>query len=265
MRNRPLPIDYMRISDLGYDVIREPIFNESHPEVLRWTRHFENRFHQKEIFERFETDVPDKSIEKAAVVLREWHRFSEMMPWFLCQAAALVSTNRLRHYVIQTAFEELGARDAEEIHHEMFETEAKRVGIPWVESYETKIADCKRVVLRLKKRLLKCQSDEEILGMLLGLEMPARENIETIFSCLAYSEEARDLLQQSKFFKLHRALEIEHIRLNVANFLRFCETKEKKERYVLGFDAAVEFWNEFWSQMAKGIYQLSSVGGRYDK
>lgn len=265
MGNQVLPIDYKGISDLGYDFIRESVFNENHPEVIRWTNFFELRLQQRGIFERFDKIVPRRSIEKAAVVLKEWHRFSEMMPWFLCQAAALVSSNWLRHYVIQTAFEELGARDAEEIHHELFLREAKSVGIPWVESYPVKIADCARIISRLKKRLLKCKSDEEILGLLLGLEIPARENIETVFSSLAYSGNTRELLEQGKFFKLHRVLEVEHIRLNIANYLRFCETNRKKQQYVLGFDAGIEFWSAFWTQMARGIHRLSKLGDHNDK
>jgi len=39
----------------------------------------------------------------------------------------------------------------------------------------------------------------------------------------------------------------------VANFLRFCQTESEKEKFFLGFDKAVVFWNHYWNAMSEII------------
>jgi hypothetical protein len=105
----------------------------------------------------------------------------------------------------------------------------------------------------LRKALLASSSDAEILGMMLCLEIPACENIETIFTALAYTKRLEQDLAETKFFKFHRQIEIEHIRLSVANFLRFCRTEKEREEFVRGCDQGLNFWSLFWSSVSEII------------
>ena len=236
-----------------YVGIQEEQFTADNHEVVRWTEFFHSRVKAKKIFEDFEESQPS-SASRARVVGVYWQRFSAFMPWFLCEAAARVSTNEKRHYVIQTAFEELGMRNVREIHPEMFWSTAKQAGVLEADrSRLVRIESGIEVLRGLKAAILSASDDETIMGLLLGLEIPAEENIETVFRSLAHTEEKKQLLEVSKFFQLHRQIEIEHVRLTVSNFLRFCQTEEEQKRFISGFDQGVSFWAHFWADVATAI------------
>lgn len=236
--------------DLGYNGTIEEIYTSSNEQVAAWTRRFESHVHELNIFPSFENSCP-VSATRAQTVGVLWHEFSSFMPWFLCQAAAMVTTNEKRHYVIQTAFEELGMRNSKEIHPDMFWEAAKSVGVD--DSTRESVGKSKEaieVLGFLKNTLLQYKTDEEILGILLGLEIPAVENIETVFRSLAHNEIALAKLEENKFFRLHRQIEIEHVRLTVSNFLRFCPNEDQQHRFVSGFFDGLKFWSNFWSTAA---------------
>lgn len=232
---------------IGYNTTKERIFTSTHPEVIHWTLFFKNRVDDLRIFDSFERVYPRGSVARAVIVGTQWYRFSSFMPWFLCQAAAMVSDNEKRHYIIQTAFEELGMRDVAEIHPELFWQAAMVAGVSEADRERLKsAAPVSSDLDKLKNDLIAANSDAMVLGLLLGLEIPARENIETIFSSLAINPVLEMKLAQHIFFKLHRKIEIEHVRLTVANFLRFCKTEIEREEFIKGFDAGVDFWRRFW-------------------
>ena len=256
-------INYEQISEMGLDCVQERVYTESHPDVILWTNYFLNRFRKHRIFEGFNICHPETSLDKARVVGVHWHSFSELMPAILCCAATMVSNNRLRHYVIQTAYEELGARDSVEIHHEMFWATTMLAGVSDWDKARLEISDQLEAALNtLRHAINNCDSDEEILGLLLGLEICAQENIESIFTSLAHNETVAAKLDESKFFKLHRELEMEHIRLDVSIFLRFChESDHKKSLFIQGFDVGVKFWEAFWVAVSSDI--TSEKSGRF--
>lgn len=236
--------------NLGYNGTIEEIYTSSNEQVAEWTKRFEGHVQELNIFPNFEAACP-VSVTRAQTVGVLWHEFSSFMPWFLCQAAAMVSSNEKRHYVIQTAFEELGMRDSKEIHPDMFWEAARSVGVN--ESTRESIGKSKEAIAVLeflKNTLLQYKSDEEVLGILLGLEIPAVENIETVFRSLAHNGEAIRKLEEHKFFRLHRQIEIEHVRLTVSNFLRFCPNEDQQQRFVAGFFDGLNFWSKFWSTAA---------------
>jgi hypothetical protein len=239
---------------LGYNGTEEAIYTAEHPDVLLWTKKFEARTRNAAIFQTMIQTHNTSSKERANVVGVLWHRFSEYMPQFLCQAAAQVSTNQIRHYVIQTAFEELGMRDSTEIHPDMFWQSALSAGVTAQDKdrleNDTRVNKTLNV---LKEALSSSKTDSEILGMLLGLEIPAIENIEMIYQSLAHTEELRSTLAQSKFFALHRQIEIEHVRLTVANFIRFCTTSADKADFIKGFENGLEFWQTYWNAVSAAI------------
>lgn len=233
-----------------YKGIKETIYFASNPEVIRWTGFFSNRCREKGIFQTFSDRNSKKSKALAEIVGISWHEFSEFMPWLLCQAAAKVSTNEKRHYVIQSAFEELGMRSADEIHPNMFWELVQSIGVSNEKRFALRSSRKIRTTLEfLKDKLFAYSTDCEILGLLLGLEIPATENIECVFSSLAHTKNIEIYLGKHKFFTLHRTIETEHVRLTVSNFLRFCSDESSKRRFLTGFDDGVSFWEQFWGSV----------------
>lgn len=246
--------DAFSATRLGYNGTKEATYTAEHPDVLAWTKKFEARTRNAAIFQAMHQEHSAPSKTRATVVAVLWHRFSEYMPQFLCQAAAQVSTNHIRHYVIQTAFEELGMRNSAEIHPDMFWQSALSAGA--TEQDKTRLENdpkTNKALSILKDTLSNATTDAEILGMLLGLEIPAIENIEMIYESLALTDGLRSELAQSKFFSLHRQIEVEHVRLTVANFLRFCTTPENKTSFIKGFESGLEFWQTYWNAVSVTI------------
>jgi hypothetical protein len=242
----------------NYDGICEYVYTTNHPEILSWTKFFHSRIKKYHVFETFENLHP-RSKARAKTVGVYWYRFSSFMPWFLCQAAALMDSNEKRHYVIQTAFEELGMRNVHKIHPEMFWNAVLLTGLNAQECYNLRDRLPNDLALSyLKSTLSFAENDAEVMGILLGLEMPAIENIETIFSSLAYKDELIECLANHEFFKLHRLIELEHVRLTVSNFIRFCESDKRKDDFIKGFDIGVIFWQKFWSEISKTLSLAAS-------
>lgn len=231
--------------DHYYTGEHESLFPSDGPDVLKWVGFFQARFRSKKIFERFSAGLRSTGIE-AKIVAIAWHQFSEFMPYFLCQSCAQLSSNEKRHFAIQTAFEELGMRHADKIHHNMFWNAVVSCGLAHeIECFE----DVAVQIAWLKGKLKSSTSDAYILGLLMGLEGPAEENIECIFNSLAYHPAVGKQLAEHEFFVVHRQVEIEHVKLTVANFLRFCKTELDKNEFLLGFDEGVEFWSMFWGSV----------------
>jgi hypothetical protein len=244
----------------GYSGTIENTYTAGHEEIGKWTQKFEADVETLNIFSQFESACP-KSHARAVVIGSLWHRFSTFMPWFLCQAAAMVSTNEKRHYVIQTAFEELGMRDAREIHPDMFWEVAKTAGVTDRDRDQVLSAELPAKAIEfLRLKLKGYSSDEEVLGILLGLEIPAEENIETVFKSLAHTDALSSTLNETKFFRLHRQIESEHVRLTISNFLRFCETEDERIRFTRGFRDGLMFWQLFWGSAQAMINDEGAAG-----
>jgi len=237
----------------GYSGTIELIHTKTNIEIIKWTEYFSALLVESRAFDLIRLKY-EGSVRKAKVIAESWYAFSSFMPWFLCQAAAMVSNNLLRHYIIQTAFEELGLRDHREIHPEMFWKSAETIGInelPTIEDFNIELIE--KILSGLKETLLGYTSDSKIMGVLLGLEIPAEENIEIIFNGLGYDNQQLEKLENEKFFKLHREIELEHVRLTVANFIKFCQTEKQKSEFIEGFNDGVEFWRSYWSVVSKFI------------
>lgn len=248
-RYQKLETNHTYMSESGYQGIHEGQFSATHPEIQEWTRRFMDAAYMQLNFEAFHAATP-RSKAKAIAVSTQWYQFSSFMPWFLCQAAANVSNNEKRHYVIQTAFEELGMRDVTEIHPEMFRQTCAAVGIsPANFDALGAYQPIQGLLQRLTGNVLATRDDDFIMGMLLGLELPAEDNISSVFWSAAHDDGAEASLRDSKFFKLHMALETEHVRLTVSNFLRFCDTDAKKLRFQDGFAVGIDFWRDFWNTL----------------
>ena len=246
------------LKSLEHVMVIEENFRKENHLVFEWTQKFSRYVQESRIFSDIEA-VSEMSKSKALAVGALWHSFSTFMPKFLCQACVMVTSNEKRHYVIQTAFEELGMRNSREIHADMFWDAAKITGL--TENMAARLresSEVKDALNFLENTLLNYRSDEEVLGVLLGLEIPAIENIETIFQSLAHNDEVKTNLNQHMFFRLHREIEIEHVRLTVTNFLRFCPQKAEQDRFLIGFHDGLKFWQMFWNATAETCRALES-------
>jgi hypothetical protein len=201
-------------------------------------------------YERANSDLIFKAVLKhpafstalsAAVIGSKWKHFSEFMPWFLCQAAAKVSSNLKRTYICKPAFEELGMGIPEDIHPYQFQECLKLAGV-------TKSATHLAPIHIVRDFLFGAdREDNSIFGLCAGLEIIANDNIEFLFNALAYNAHLRKQLSETEFFKIHRVNEQGHIELTIGNFLRFSPLREDRLKFLEGFDKAIEFWFHFWN------------------
>ena len=209
-----------------------------------WIVIFYKRANASVIFREIQHHPAYSTRASAEVVGAKWLGFSEFMPWFLCQAAANVSSNIKRTYICRPAYEELGMGIPEEIHAELFRKCLQIVGVNSDSNHVPPIG-------MLRDYLNETGiGDDYIFGLCAGLEIIANDNIENLFRNIAYTQEFKEILEGTEFFKLHRANEQGHIELTIGNFLRFSPLPADRRKFVEGFDRAIEFWAQFWNGAA---------------
>lgn len=233
------------------DRVFENFYDKDSPEVVQWTEYFTMRANIPEIFREVGKKISTKKFLHAEIVGTFWHHFSALAPQVMSIASAKVDNNLMRHYIVQIIFEELGTRNHRLIHPDLFLDAIESIGVT---TERRKVLVMKHLSKlgfnNLTSIMNEAKSNSEILGILLGLEIDANENIQTIFDSLAFDDLATQKLNETPFFKIHRIAEDEHIRLDVANFLRFCKSDGEKEKFTQGFDKAVLFWKNYWDGMA---------------
>ncbi len=234
-----------------FERVNEVTYTNQNPKVLEQTEVFYKRANVPEIFSGIGKTIISYPSLAQKIVGSAWHEFSDIMPWVLCTLASKVNTNLVRHYIIQGAFEELGGRNCNDIHPDQFLSALNVAGIRDVDikNYQEKYSN-RKAIGRLVDNVKSLTETSEVLGFGLGLEIPAVENIETVFSALTPSLELKEKVAETPFFKIHRVIEEEHIRLHTSNFLRFCSSDVEKEQFYKGFDLAIRFWMIFWSEAA---------------
>jgi len=229
------------------DRVFDNIFTLDSEEVQNWTAHFKKRAKIEEIFKPIWEQMRNPSLICRNIVGTFWHQFSALVPKIMCTGAGKLSNNEMRHYVIQPIFEELGKRNHKAIHPDIFLDCIDEIGISSKIRYDLlKLHLYKLPLLFLENSMGTSITDHETLGIFLGLEINAVENIETLIDSLSHSEESKKQILNSTFFRIHRVAEEEHIRLNIANFLRFCPSEYDKDNFLKGFDISVFFWKKYW-------------------
>ena len=232
----------------SYGSLKERVFTKDHQDVIHWTKFYYERYQQASFIDSFTKRFPSNTFGKAVAVSSQWHRFSEFMPWLLCRCAANASSNIKRHYIIQGAYEELGMRDVNEIHADMFLGACLASGLTKTDMAAQNNYDPVTMILNDKSdKVCNNYNDARTLGVLLGLEIPAEEIVETLFSSLCHDASKQETLERTDFFTIHRQVESEHIRLAVSNFLRFCQADSEKKGFIQGFDESMQFWQDFWT------------------
>ncbi len=257
MQNSQVMVDsYSHDIEFAQEVINDRVhdteFKASSEQVILWTKKFTELARIEEIFSPMKLNV--NSVESSKVVGKMWYEFSKFMPKYLCRTASKVESNEVQHYIVQVAFEELGSRKVSNLHCELFKKSIEDIGVD-INSIDKNTLDLS-CLNELWETLENTNNQSFILGINLGLEIPANENIECLFQSCLFDTNKEEDLAKSRFFIAHRINEDEHIRMNVANFLRFCPTQTDKDSFIEGFKVAVKFWEKFWSKAALSINQL---------
>ncbi len=233
-------------------LIPENEYGYDHPDVVFWTNHLLREARKRNVFANIKATLKTKrSLAAAETMATAWYDFTRFVPIFLTKAVAQTDDPERQHHLIQIAYDELGGRDKDLIHSELFLEAIEKAGVKVVPcSCGSSIKEILRV---LDKALVNTQSQYGIMGLLMSFEIIAEENIETLFDGLCHEASSKDALSESRFFQIHRADETEHIRHSIANFLRFCKTDTQREEFKRSFDEGVDFWHRFWDQCARMI------------
>jgi hypothetical protein len=248
--------DVQKVKEVRY-LIPEDVYDYDHPEVVHWTNYFQEEANKHNVFVNINATIGAKrSIVAAESMATAWYDFTRYVPTFICKAVAKTDDAERQHHLIQIAYDELGGRDKDYIHSNLFLDAIDKAGI---QIMNESLASIKGVLRSLDNTLNSIQSQYGIVGLLLSFEIIAEENIETLFNCLCYEERVEGILSASKFFKIHRADETEHIRHSIANFLRFCKTEQQRQEFKVAFDAGIDYWQRFWDQNARIINMETDV------
>lgn len=228
-------------------------YSQSNSIVQEWTGFFRNLTAEQRIFELI-SETSSSNEDRALVVGSYWSEFSRIVPNLLIQAAAKLKDINKQLYFVRIAHEELGGGNLDEVHADLFNTSLRLAGVSDQQRDFFVHAKVKRQSLDIIERaIVSAKSDSEIIGIGLGLEAPAFENIEILFSSLLPACKGNASLEQQPFFKIHRVVETEHIRLNIENFLRYCHSATERQEFLNGFYSALQFWKIFWDDAAKSL------------
>ena len=176
-------------------------FTLDNPLLVRKIQDFRERADIRRIFSQAKQASKNNPKVSAHMVGPAWYEFSEIMPWVLCTFSSKVDNNEQRHFVIQGAYEELGMRNSDCIHSKLFFDSMKVVGLSRkdIDQYN---AMPHTSINFLKAQVSKVNSADKAMGFGLGLELPANENIDTVFEgILSGKEECRTSLESTPFLK----------------------------------------------------------------
>ncbi len=194
---------------------------------------FQERFSIGEIFPDFST--LKKSINLPFVIGSHWYAFSKFMPEFLLEMSHKTSCMFTKTKLISICNEELGDGDIKSNHAELFYKALKENEISLNrEAYPDSLNFLREQITSEKSKFF-------LLGLHLGLEIIANENIEALADGLGKKRE----LQESLFFKIHMVNEDIHIQKCLDNF-KLAKSSVEKELFLQGFDTGLKFWSLFW-------------------
>lgn len=234
--------------------VKDLVYPSDHPDVVHHTARFLKRKDEAALFDAYVAATRQPSLHAAIVLGTQWYRFSSLMSQLPSVAVGRLTETQMRHFVIQTAFEELGEHDGHMIHSHLFLEAIQVAGVREEHVLDwCTFAPVTAAIERLRQDLARSPSDQEILGLLHGLEIPANDIIEHLFAGLAHSPEVSTALQATPFFRIHRVVEDEHIRRGTANYLRFCPSLGEKMNFAHGFEHALLFWRCFFDGVAGAI------------
>lgn len=193
---------------------------------------------RQNIFPNLATDI---RITKNVAI--NWYNFSKFMPFFLITMSEKILSEDKKKHFRHIAFEELG-EGSNKTHAELFRDSCTAIKIKCVS--DNKPNSLEGLTKYINTPLV---SESNMLGLGLGLEIIANENINFLFDNLILTDQnKKKILEDTLFFKIHRENEDEHIRKNFSNFSRFCNTQEEIVDFHEGFHFGLNFWKGFWSE-----------------
>jgi len=246
------------IQTITLDRVEEWEFTCDHPQVMELSRVFREKAQLGASFDQVLESIRRDPKAGSLIVGAAWLEFTELVPWALCTLAGRVDNNLARHFVIQTAFEELGSRNRNAIHSDLFAQCIDQVGAGLSSTREWIATHPVRALETLKQSVAQASCTTEVMGLCLGLELPANENIQTLVEGIGTSESLRDRLLKTSFFRIHRVVEDEHIRLSISNYLHFCRTQKARDQFTRSFDQGIRFWREYWGEVSQRIIRGSA-------
>ncbi len=175
-----------------------------------------------------------------------WYQFSVFATDFLCLALPLLQNPVNRCYIAQTANEELGGGNPEQVHSVLLLEAFAKVGLDKnaILGYPTLEID--GVLSDLKQQLLNAKNDYEIAGFFLGFELLAEHNISHVFGCLQPHAPSGEALRQTPYFQEHFKGEPEHIRRAITLAMNSCTYDYQIKSVFDKFHYTISFWNAFW-------------------
>ena len=175
-----------------------------------------------------------------------WYHFSVFAADFLCLALPLLQNPVNRCYIAQTANEELGCGNPEQVHTVLLLEACAEAGLDKhvILSYPTIEID--DVLSALKQQLLNAKNDYEIAGFFLGFEFLAEHNISHVFECLQLYAPSGEALRQTPYFQEHFKVEPEHIRRAITLAMNSCTYDYQIKSVFDKFHYTISFWNAFW-------------------
>lgn len=189
------------------------------------------------------------------IVGYRWLQFSEKMPDLLSLMIQNTKQNIDRCRFVTILFEELGCGKAQSVHSSLYKDALKSAGITEnrlsVADPSLKLNETAPIENEIRKG-----QDEIILGISMGLELIAQENIAVLAK--AYSVSGRNdlILNSDLFFQIHFQNEIEHIESNLINY-EDLETNDQKTKFKIGVNISLDFWQRFWDNTANSIIQYA--------
>ena len=221
--------------------------------VAHYTEFFTRLAKPETIYPVFEAAVPEKSYESAVVIGSLWYHLSESIVDFLCKALGQLESPYIRHFVVQTAYEELGESSESMLHTDLLRHTLKVAGINDNDILEwSGEMGVKASLETLHSHLADCRTDAEIAGILLGLEITAYENIQNVVNAISYSSSVEERVLDTDWVRMHNQMEEEHIRRAVSVFIRFVPDLTAQRKFVHRFCQAMDFWRQFWGAVAVG-------------
>ena len=212
------------------------------------------------IFRAFQAAVPEKTADHAKVIGSLWYHLSEAIVDILCVALAKLKKPRIRHLVAQTVYEELGESSIDSIH-----TNLLRDMLLLARVDDTDILrwsgheGINREIDALKGDLEACETDAEICGLLLGMELIAYQNVDTVIDYLSFNEAVGVAVRETPWARLHHQLEEGHIRRAVSVFVDDVPELTSQRHFVRTFMRTMRFWSEFWGQIAAATHAGRTV------
>lgn len=202
-----------------------------------------------EIFLPFEKVKSDhKSLLQAGI---PWLFFSQKIPEVLRLVADYSTDEEFSKNIAHICEDELGFGNPKANHAKLFKDCLIVQGLSdeaIVKSLET---NKNRKVLNLIEDVKTKNNEWFNLGLILGLEIVAYENINTVLSLISLEDKLR--LFNMPYFKIHFVAEDEHINLNIQNYLGLSSSKEKRLLYLEGFNSGIEFWVDFWKPIQRNL------------